>query len=57
MNTFEIGQEVKVNSPGHRKDGRTGTVTSGPGMFMGTWTVRFDGHDYGFFPSELEASK
>lgn len=56
MSALAVGAVVLVNSPGHRKDGLTGTVTDGPGMFMGTWTVVFAGnaeHRYGFWASEL----
>jgi hypothetical protein len=56
MSTLEIGQKVKVNSPGHGKDGCIGPVTYFS-RFMGTWGVEIDGHNYGFFASELEASK
>ena len=49
---IEIGGNVTVNSPGHRQDGRTGTV-SYQGRFMDTWGVSIEGHDYGFLPTEL----
>jgi hypothetical protein len=53
----QIGDKVTIDSPGHRQDGRTGTVSAGPGKFMGTYTVPFDGHDYGFLPGELKPAE
>lgn len=43
---------VKVNSPGHRMDGLTGTVVYTK-SWMGTLGVDFDGKIYGFLPVEL----
>jgi hypothetical protein len=43
---------VKVNSPGHRMDGLTGTVIYTK-SWMGTLGVDFDGQIYGFLPIEL----
>ena len=56
MSNLEIGQDVTVSSHGHRKDGQTGTVTY-YSKFMGTWGVKIDGHDYGFFANELTANE
>jgi len=53
MTEPKIGDKVAINSPGHRQDGRTGVISAGPG-FWGTFTVPFDGHDYGFLPYELK---
>lgn len=50
--TFAIGDWVTVNCPGHRQDGRTGTI-SDFGKFLGTWGVEIDGYTYGFLPDEL----
>jgi len=56
MSSLVAGQEVTVNSPGHGKDGRSGTVTY-YSKFMGGWGVEIDGDTYGFFATELEATK
>lgn len=49
---FAVGDPVAVSSPGHRHDGRTGTV-SYLGTLLLTVGVSIDGQDYGFFPAEL----
>lgn len=51
----QIGAKVIINSPGHRQDGRTGTVAY-IGKFFGTVGVAIDGHEFGLMPSELEAA-
>lgn len=54
MSALQAGACVRINSPHHRADGRTGTVSSAaPSLFMGTWRVLVDGEEYGFMPSEL----
>lgn len=52
MSSLKIGTRAKVNSPGHGQDRRTGTVVY-HSEFMGTIGVEIDGHNYGFFASEL----
>lgn len=53
---FTVGDAVTVTCPGHRHDGRTGTVSYLDTLFMGTVGVSIDGQDYGFFPAELTAT-
>jgi hypothetical protein len=53
MSALAKGDHVLISAPGHRKDGKTGTVVDGPGIFMGSWLVTVDGADYGFMPHEL----
>jgi hypothetical protein len=53
MTALVKGDHVLITAPGHRKNGKTGTVDAGPGEFLGTYTVTVDGAEYGFMPHEL----
>jgi hypothetical protein len=52
MNDFDIGDSVKIYSPGHLQDGKIGTVVY-HGEFLKTIGVEFDGQRYGFWTDEL----
>lgn len=52
---FAVGDDVTVTCPGHRHDGRTGTVSYLGDLFV-TVGVSIEGQDYGFFPAELTAA-
>lgn len=49
---FALGDDVTVTCPGHRHDGRTGTVSYLGDLFV-TVGVSIEGQDYGFFSAEL----
>jgi hypothetical protein len=52
MSVFQMNDQVRVSCPGHRQDGRTGTVVYF-GTFMGTYGVEIEDRTYGFHPDEL----
>jgi hypothetical protein len=53
MSALAKGDHVLISAPGHRTNGKTGTVKDGPGLFLGTYLVTVEGSDYGFTPHEL----
>ena len=52
MSKFEVGDRVTIHCPGHRQDGRSGSVVY-LGKYFGTVGVEIDGSDYGFTSNEL----
>lgn len=52
---FAVGDTVTVTCPGHRHNGRSGTVSYLGTLFV-TVGVSIEGQDYGFFSAELTAA-